>query len=77
MAPKVSFFLGFIVASLVLQSVVLSSDAIPHSCTGHEGLVPMDNGVSCGEGGTYTVSSEVAHKEVACDPNCWPDACWC
>ncbi|MCL7027291.1 hypothetical protein MKW94_029632 [Papaver nudicaule] len=75
MAPKVSFFLGFIVASLVLKSVVLS-DATLHSCTGHEGLVPMDNRVSCGEGGTHTVSSEFAHKEVACDPDCDPD-CWC
>ncbi|RZC47104.1 hypothetical protein C5167_040054 [Papaver somniferum] len=76
-SAKVSFFLGFIIASLLLLSMSLESlDAISHPCSGHEGLVPAENGVSCGESGMYTVSSDFAHKEVACDPACWPD-CAC
>ncbi|KAI3941148.1 hypothetical protein MKW92_047540 [Papaver armeniacum] len=61
MAAKISFFLGCIIASILLQSTSL--DAQNKVCTGYEGYVPWYG--SCAGTALYTEYQEYAYQDCS------------
>ncbi|MCL7038772.1 hypothetical protein MKW94_007877 [Papaver nudicaule] len=61
MAPKIALTLGFVIASIVLQS--MCSNALPHVCTGYEAYVPWDGGEVCGGTSLYSTYQDYAYQE--------------
>ncbi|MCL7041682.1 hypothetical protein MKW94_006696 [Papaver nudicaule] len=61
MAPKIALILGFVIASILLQS--MCSNALPHLCTGYEGYVPWDGGEVCGGIAIRTAYQEYAYQD--------------
>ncbi|KAI3830828.1 hypothetical protein MKW92_030177 [Papaver armeniacum] len=60
-AAKISFLLGCIIASILLQSVSLNAQRI--TCTGYEGFVPWDG--TCGGIGVVETYQENAYQNCS------------
>ncbi|KAI3859455.1 hypothetical protein MKX03_010491 [Papaver bracteatum] len=62
-AAKISFFLGCIIASILLQSI--SDAALPHVCTGYAFYVPWNWGNDCGGTAVVTVQLVTSYQDHA------------
>ncbi|KAI3859456.1 hypothetical protein MKX03_010492 [Papaver bracteatum] len=60
-SAKISFLLGCIIASILLQSMSLNAQRI--TCTGYEGFVPWDG--ACGGTGTHSEYQDYPYQECS------------